>query len=658
MKKIILMLIVLTFTLTLFSVIMYVPDFGTIQEAMDASTSGDEIIVRDGTYQEEMLMLTPNLDPPYTRNITLRSEHNDPTTCIIKAGTEWEYGVLSIDTHQYSVFDRTTIKGFTFTCDETTFDADGIFIGDTHVDFIDCVIRDNGLSGIINTDDISGTITNCTIVSNGDYGIVGENFTIVNTIIYNNTDDDIASENNTVTYSCIEDDFTGNGNIDEDPIFETVGDNDYCLTWDSDDFSPCINTGYPFSPEDPDGSRADMGAYYKDHEIKRYNFPDDSGITWFCFDILDPYNASTNNQVQYLFESIKYDLIEGEHEDILFSWDEVLGWENGEELIITPNGYVFTTDECQLEIEGFRIPKSTTFDLFEVDENWIGYFVNKTQHVYDAFDDYLEVVTQITHQDWSIKSTSGEWPDVPYTLSLGDMVKVECNDDIDGFSWIGQQESEKFIVSEPQSFSYTEESDYIPIYIDLDPEDMPEEIGVLLDDECKGAAVVLGPLANICAYITESQVGSLEFEFSYGSRGMNKNYNEYVVYDPETGYRETTTIDLKDKQDYYYVSFRSPTGNQSDNLSVKLSASNYPNPFNPTTTISYDLPSDGKIELVIYNMKGQKVKELVNGTQPAGNYSISWNGQDKTGKQVSSGIYFYRITTSEKTLKKKMLLLK
>jgi len=85
---------------------------------------------------------------------------------------------------------------------------------------------------------------------------------------------------------------------------------------------------------------------------------------------------------------------------------------------------------------------------------------------------------------------------------------------------------------------------------------------------------------------------------------------------------------------------------------------NYPNPFNPVTTISYQLPLDSEVELIIYNIKGQKVKTLVNETIPAGEHSVVWNGKSDQDRSVSSGIYFYKLKTKEDSKIKKMILLK
>lgn len=80
---------------------------------------------------------------------------------------------------------------------------------------------------------------------------------------------------------------------------------------------------------------------------------------------------------------------------------------------------------------------------------------------------------------------------------------------------------------------------------------------------------------------------------------------------------------------------------------------NYPNPFNPTTTINYSIPNKEEVELSIFNILGQKMMTLVNGVQKAGNYTINFDG-----KNMASGLYFYRLSTSNQSLTKKMMLLK
>ncbi|MDA0747300.1 MAG: fibronectin type III domain-containing protein, partial [bacterium] len=85
---------------------------------------------------------------------------------------------------------------------------------------------------------------------------------------------------------------------------------------------------------------------------------------------------------------------------------------------------------------------------------------------------------------------------------------------------------------------------------------------------------------------------------------------------------------------------------------------NYPNPFNPETTIRYAVPEAGKVTLRIYNVLGQEVATLVNTNQVAGYYSVQWNGMDRLGRSVASGVYLYRMEAQNFTRVHKMLLLK
>ena len=97
----------------------------------------------------------------------------------------------------------------------------------------------------------------------------------------------------------------------------------------------------------------------------------------------------------------------------------------------------------------------------------------------------------------------------------------------------------------------------------------------------------------------------------------------------------------------------------SDNLPDEYSLSaNYPNPFNPSTTIEFSLPSAGRVELTVYNIRGQKVRTLVDGPLTAGNHTVIWNGANATGEQVASGVYLYRLRADGFTSVKKMILMK
>jgi hypothetical protein len=85
---------------------------------------------------------------------------------------------------------------------------------------------------------------------------------------------------------------------------------------------------------------------------------------------------------------------------------------------------------------------------------------------------------------------------------------------------------------------------------------------------------------------------------------------------------------------------------------------NFPNPFNPSTTISFVLPAGAPVSLTVYSADGQLVRELVKGDAPAGLKEISWDGRNAHGHLAGSGVYFYRLKMGDKVLTKKMVLIK
>ncbi|MCD6180925.1 MAG: S8 family serine peptidase [Candidatus Cloacimonetes bacterium] len=101
-----------------------------------------------------------------------------------------------------------------------------------------------------------------------------------------------------------------------------------------------------------------------------------------------------------------------------------------------------------------------------------------------------------------------------------------------------------------------------------------------------------------------------------------------------------------------------PSGNTVTPVVTNELVGNYPNPFNPTTTILYNMQQEGPVTVDIFNIKGQKVKTLVNQHQDAGTHYAVWNGNDDNGNNVGSGIYFYKMRAGKYTSTKKMILMK
>lgn len=124
--------------------------------------------------------------------------------------------------------------------------------------------------------------------------------------------------------------------------------------------------------------------------------------------------------------------------------------------------------------------------------------------------------------------------------------------------------------------------------------------------------------------------------------------------------------DYSDFSDAPVMSFRlttDTTGTATQNeLTVVPEAynlyRNYPNPFNPTTTIQYDMPQTGFVAITVYDMLGNVVQTLVNSTQSSGHYSIQWNGKNQNGQKVASGIYFVQMRAGDYLSTQKMTLLR
>ena len=111
---------------------------------------------------------------------------------------------------------------------------------------------------------------------------------------------------------------------------------------------------------------------------------------------------------------------------------------------------------------------------------------------------------------------------------------------------------------------------------------------------------------------------------------------------------------------YKLVAVQPSTGVISDIVPTEFSlANNYPNPFNPTTTISFSIPKQLDVGLNIYNVMGQLVANVAKGRLDAGTHNVQWNGRDHNGNVLPSGLYFYELVGGKQFRKvKKMTLVK
>jgi hypothetical protein len=117
---------------------------------------------------------------------------------------------------------------------------------------------------------------------------------------------------------------------------------------------------------------------------------------------------------------------------------------------------------------------------------------------------------------------------------------------------------------------------------------------------------------------------------------------------------------------HYTVAFVMPGGYEQRSVSVEATATgfsnrleqNRPNPFNPSTRIAYQLADNARVSLAIYDVSGRPVRKLVDRLQPAGAYSVTWDGRDDGGRHLPTGVYFCRLTAGTFTQTRRMVLLK
>jgi hypothetical protein len=478
---------------------------------------------------------------------------------------------------------------------------------------------------------------------------------------------------------------------------------DYQLQWTYILKSPCINTGYPGEENeltDPDGTPPDIGCFYYPHYheeyFERYN---PAGIYWLSFPVVDDrtyIDGEYWNELGFLFEDNMGVPPDSQLDNVSWSYDgEPLimkysggQWQNSFERVFQPKGYKaqFNTSFqlAPVTVNGFKASASQTPVLWQVEvneqlneqlfDNWIGYFAPYTQTVSDAFSElvpgserttYLDHVYSIKTQTWGTSRTDYQygspWLVDPkqYTLSEGEMLDLRLLPDApEEMYWNTFSTPTESVVREtPTAFSYEEKLDYTPVFVEFDPDDLPDEVGLYVDGQCLGAAVVDSTLVEVNLYPEPAkESGELCVMFYYEGKGKQAAPG-WRLYDPARLVFAAQPLRMADLGDYAYLSYRRKEGDSLLPLATSLQQ-NYPNPFNPSTTISFILAGEMDARLEVYNLRGQKVRTLHNGKLAKGKHYLVWNGRDEQNSPVSSGIYFSRLTTPNGSFVNKMMLMK
>ncbi|MDD4156885.1 MAG: Ig-like domain-containing protein, partial [Candidatus Cloacimonetes bacterium] len=188
--------------------------------------------------------------------------------------------------------------------------------------------------------------------------------------------------------------------------------------------------------------------------------------------------------------------------------------------------------------------------------------------------------------------------------------------------------------------------------------DAPEIVSVLPDST--QMEIFENTIIEFSVVATDVDNEELFYSWFINEIQAESDSSSFVYHFPENGEFEIKIVVSDGEltaEHIWEITVNSTNINDYVVLKTNLDA-NYPNPFNPTTTISFDLLTPGKVNISIYNIKGQLVKELINDELKNGRHKILWNGQDQFNRSVGSGIYFYKMQTKDYTKVRRMIMIK
>jgi hypothetical protein len=295
-------------------------------------------------------------------------------------------------------------------------------------------------------------------------------------------------------------------------------------------------------------------------------------------------------------------------------------------------------------------------------ENWIGYWLMDNQMPQDAFGDDWDKVESIAAEDWFYHKEANPREGVPSTskprpLEYGESYVIKVNEDIPEFRWgVSIFTQSPFVRKAVENFTYEDQSEYEVIDVLDIPSDVLE-IGVFDGDKCIGAVAVQDTCEQILVYPDSTSTGE-PYEFQVVTGRSIAPIQNYQVYREAEATYLPGEFGKTEPYAYHCVTLGEIGEGQSLTPAVLTLHGNYPNPFNPETRISYNLPEKAEVKILVYNIKGQLVKSLRQEIEEAGEHFVTWNGVDSQNRSCASGIYFCRISAGSQAKTQKMLLLK
>ena len=308
----------------------------------------------------------------------------------------------------------------------------------------------------------------------------------------------------------------------------------------------------------------------------------------------------------------------------------------------------------------------------EPGENWVNYFLDETQHPFDVLEqDVINRLTSIRGQHWYIYKFKGQWyqaepsgcggPDpnescvlfrygsmYEFTLSGGEDVTLR---------WQTTQALPRGKSVTTTSFQVNELADYSALIVDTveDPETV-SEIGIFIGDDCIGADPVNEFPIYMKAYNGDQPLDEVTFQIVREpglAKGINHSETEHQQGNVTLEHYRLSHLDHEIVDSGFPVYHADLEKIPEPMITESSLIACYPNPFNPSTTLRYELVKDAPVSVVVYNMQGRVVENLHQGNQIRGQHELIWDASTK-----ESGLYFVVFKTGDYQTTQKVMLLK
>lgn len=309
------------------------------------------------------------------------------------------------------------------------------------------------------------------------------------------------------------------------------------------------------------------------------------------------------------------------------------------------------------------LPQNEVFPLNQNSPNWVGYWLMNNQTLEDALGTHFNSVQRVYAERWSYDANSFlTYGNKNQMMEFGKMYIIELKantGNIQNFTWQNKilTSTAAPLVQQAVNYSYISQPNYESLNIEsLDSKSGVEEIAVFANNDCIGAVKVNQFPLQILLYSEGYEGYPLTFEVIDASKNKSTQYIPYIINEDKTLKKADLFAGDINFTDIRLVQSTNES-NEKENTQI-LNVRNYPNPSNPSTTIRFSLTEAQNVSVEIFNVKGQKVKTLVNQMLSKGTHGLVWNGTSDEQNTVSTGVYFYKIVCDKETVVRKLMFVK